>query len=215
MLSNIELERLSESDVGRRLVDASGLTGWVRIEPRPVRRVVVDFSVRSDEAGRQRDVRVGTWPDRTLAEIRQNADRVRTSEETAPPPMIAAARALAQAPASSVASVPARAVPMMPGQRPRTGADRGDAGALGAGPLFEAPPSVRTITPISVAEVFERWRSAALTGRKDGGESVRRSMHKDVLPTLGATPANVVRRGQVVAVLGLGHLATRLAPLSR
>ena len=31
MLSNIELERLSESDVGRRLVDASGLTGWVRI----------------------------------------------------------------------------------------------------------------------------------------------------------------------------------------
>ena len=201
MLSNIELERLSESDVGRRLVDASGLTGWVRIEPRPVRRVVVDFSVRSDEAGRQRDVRVGTWPDRTLAEIRQNADRVRTSEEAAPPPMIAAARALAQAPASSVTSVPARPVPLPPGQRPRTGSDRADAAALGAGPLFEAPPSVRTITPISVAEVFERWRSAALTGRKDGGESVRRSMHKDVLPTLGATPANVVRRGQVVAVL--------------
>ena len=76
MLSNLELERLTESDVGRRLTEASGLTGWVRIEPRPVRRVVVDFALKVGEAGRTREVRVGTWPDRTLAEIRQNAERL-------------------------------------------------------------------------------------------------------------------------------------------
>ncbi|RPH43657.1 MAG: site-specific integrase [Burkholderiales bacterium] len=57
------------------------------------------------------------------------------------------------------------------------------------------------MTPASVAEVFELWRAAALAARKDGGESVRRSMNKDVLPTLGASVANAVRRGQVVAVL--------------
>lgn len=203
MLSNLELERLTESDVGRRLLDASGLTGWVRIEPRPLRRVVVDFSVRAGEDGRQRDVRVGTWPDRTLAEIRQNADRVRRAEEGAAPMPLAgaAARALVQSPASSVTSVPAKGVPAPTGGwNGGRGADPGDAAP---GPLFEAAGagSVRTVVQASVADVFERWRADALSLRKDGGESVRRSMHKDVLPTLGGALANTVRRGQVVAVL--------------
>jgi integrase len=196
MLSNLELERLCESDVGRRLAEPSGLTGWVRIEPRPVRRVVVDFALKLGEPGRQRDVRVGTWPDRTLAEIRQNADRARRAEEALP----VAARALVQTPASSVASVPAKG-----GAPARSPARGGDAEATASpGPLFESVAGgspVRTITPASVAQVFERWRADALAARKDGGESVRRSMAKDVLPTLGTMPAGAVRRGQVVAVL--------------
>jgi hypothetical protein len=56
MLSNLELERLTEADVGRRFNDPTGLSGWVRIEPRPIRRVVVDFSVRVGESGHQRDL---------------------------------------------------------------------------------------------------------------------------------------------------------------
>ena len=194
MLSNLELERLTESDVGRRLTEASGLTGWVRIEPRPVRRGVVDFALKVGEAGRTREVRVGTWPDRTLAEIRQNAERARRAEE----PAAATARALAQTPAASIASVPAKgAVPAWMATKDGTAAD-----APPPGPLFEAAaPSVRTIVNANVGDVFERWRADALAARKDGGESVRRSMAKDVLPTLGALPANAVRRGQVVAVL--------------
>jgi integrase len=198
MLSNLELERLSESDVGRRLADASGLTGWVRIEPRPARRVVVDFAIRLGDPGRQRDVRVGTWPDRTLAEIRQNAERARRSEDAVPVP----ARALVQAPAVSVASVPAK------GATAARGTTRAEepARAPSAGPLFEppaalAPATVRTVPQATVAQVFERWRADALAARKDGGESVRRSMVKDMLPTLGAMRADAVRRGQVVAVL--------------
>ena len=194
MLSNIELERLTESDVGRRLADVSGLTGWVRIEPRPVRRVVVDFSLKLGEPGRQRDVRVGTWPDRTLAEIRQNADRARRTDE----PVAVPARALVQTPAVSVASVPAKGA--MAARTP----GRAEPGGASAGPLFESTGQVapvRTITPATVAQVFERWRADALASRKDGGESVRRSMAKDVLPTLGAMAADVVRRGHVVAVL--------------
>ena len=197
MLSNLELERLSDTDVGRRLNDPSGLTGWVRIEPRPVRRVVVDFSVRLGEPGRQRDLKVGTWPDRTLAEIRTNAERIRRVEEIESPNALAAARALAQAPASSVTSVPAKGVAGRATVRPPI-----DAGSLGLGPLFEGlGTTVRTVSTPTVADVFERWHSAALSGRKDGGDSVRRSMHKDVMPTLGTTPANAIRRGQVVAVL--------------
>jgi integrase len=195
MLSNLELERLTESDVGRRLAEASGLTGLVRIEPRPVRRVVVDFALKLGEPGRQRQLRVGTWPDRTLAEIRQNAERARHAEEAAP----ATARALAQTPAGSVASVPPK------GAAPGSLAPKDAEGAAPtAGPLFDAAgvaPPVRTIAPATVADVFERWRLDALAARKDGGESVRRSMAKDVLPTLGGSIANAVRRGQVVAVL--------------
>jgi integrase len=196
MLSNLELERLTEADVGRRFNDPTGLSGWVRIEPRPVRRVVVDFSVRVGEPGRQRDLKVGTWPDRTLAEVRQNAERVRRNEDAAPLASIAAARALQQAPASSVTSVPAKA-PTIGG----TGWVSPDGSAMPPAPLFDAPPVVRTVTPATVAEVFEFWRADALAARKDGGESVRRSMNKDVLPTLGTSVANAVRRGQVVAVL--------------
>lgn len=201
MLSNHELERLTEADVGRRLPDTPGLSGWVRIEPRPVRRVVVDFSLRVGDEGRQRDVKVGTWPDRTLAEIRLNADRVRRAEEPAMPVYATsvAARALDKGPAPSVTSVPPRSIvsPSSPGWLARSDADS-------PGPLFDAVAAaapVRTVGAPSVAEVFDRWRAQALAARKDGGESVRRSMHKDVLPTLGSIPANAVRRGQVVAVL--------------
>lgn len=208
MLSNLELERLTESDVGRRLLDDAGLTGWVRIEPRPVRRVVVDFSLRTGEPGRQRDLRVGVWPDRTLAEIRHNADRVRTAAPPAEPTLPAmAARALSHAPASSVASVPPRqaSVPAWLAARPVPLAEAG--APLSAGPLFDTPPAApvpatsRTLALRTVAEVFDRWLAEALSARKDAGESVRRSMHKDVMPSLGALPANAVRRGQVVGVL--------------
>jgi len=52
-----------------------------------------------------------------------------------------------------------------------------------------------------VVDVFERWVHEALAARKDRGESVRRSMLKDVLPELGELTANTVRRHQIVAVL--------------
>jgi integrase len=215
MLSNHELERLSEADVGRRLSDANDLIGWVRIEPRPVRRVVVDFALRSTDGGRLREVRVGMWPDRTLAEIRQNAERIRRGGDTAAaavaaavPPTAAApaaARALAQQAAASVATVPARGAATAPSWLSSKAA--AEAKAASPGPLFEAAaaaasaPAARAVGSPNVAEVFEHWRRAALAGRKDAGESVRRSMSKDVLPTLGTIQANVVRRGQIVAVL--------------
>jgi len=209
MLSNHDLECLHEADVGRRLPDAPGLTGWVRIEPRPVRRVVVDFLLRVGDPGRQRDVKVGTWPDRTLAEIRTNAERVRRAEEPAMPAFAAAvtARALDKGPAPSVTSVPPKGLPdPLPDWLSRSPDDPQFGMSPSAGPLFDAvaaapPPAARTVGTLTVGDVFDRWREAALAARKDGGESVRRSMNKDVLPTLGASAANAVRRGQVVAVL--------------
>jgi len=51
------------------------------------------------------------------------------------------------------------------------------------------------------AEAFERWRCAMLHLRKDGGESVRRSMLKDVLPWIGEHPIGTLRREEIASVL--------------
>jgi len=54
---------------------------------------------------------------------------------------------------------------------------------------------------MTVLELFEIWEKRELKGRKDKGAEVRRSFQKDVLPMLGAVPAEDVKRAMVVAVL--------------
>lgn len=197
MLSDTDLERLTEADVGRRLSDLPGMTGLVRIEPRPVQRIVVDFAVRLDATDVQHDVRTGSWPDRTLADIRRNAEQIRRAGEAARLPVVAApaavtARALSQAPSASVA-----AVAIAPAVRSSFVESAPADSALPGAVLASVPAAGQS----TFAEICEAWLTDALASRKDAGESVRRSMRKDVLPTLGGLPVRAVRRGQVVAVL--------------
>lgn len=64
------------------------------------------------------------------------------------------------------------------------------------------PSELETIPQaISVAEAFARWHAQHLIHRKDGGESVHRSMHKDVLPWIGAHPLRALSQIQIAAVL--------------
>lgn len=159
MLSSIELDHLTESDIGRCLSDVDGLKGWVRIESRPARRVVVDFSMRLGAAGRQRDQKLGTWPDRSLADIRRTAEQLRQAPLTV-------AIALKQTPTTASTRV-----------------------------------SVRKVGSMTVAELFDGWCREALADRKDAGESVRRSLSKDVLPHIGLQPAASVSSTEVCALL--------------
>jgi len=159
MLSSIELDHLTESDIGRCLSDVDGLKGWVRIESRPARRVVVDFSMRLGAAGRQRDQKLGTWPDRSLADIRRTAEQLRQAPLTA-------AIALKQTPTTASTRV-----------------------------------SVRKVGSMTVAELFDGWCREALADRKDAGESVRRSLRKDVMPHIGLQPAASVTSTEVCALL--------------
>jgi len=168
MLSNIELDHLTESDIGRCLSDIDGLKGWVRIESRPARRVVVDFSMRLGAAGRQRDQKLGTWPDRSLADIRLTAEHLRQAP-------VAAAVALKQAPSTASTRV-----------------------------------NVRDVASMTIAELFDGWCREALADRKDAGESVRRSLLKDVIPHIGVRLAASVTSTEVSAVLG--RIVERGAP---
>lgn len=54
---------------------------------------------------------------------------------------------------------------------------------------------------MTVKELFGRWERLELSGRKDAGKEVKRSFEKDVLPKLGALPAEDVKRSNVAAIL--------------
>lgn len=171
MLSVQELESLSESDVGRTLFDRDGLTGTVRIESHPSQRIVVDFNTSTDSGGLLR--KVGTWPDQSLAAIRSRALKAQGDVRIAPEqPRRRAMAALRSAQTASHHSVPVASTMSLPAD-----------------------------ANLTVVELFEHWHRVKLSARKDAGESVQRSMLKDVLPHLGAMHVSHVQSQHVVEVL--------------
>jgi integrase len=54
---------------------------------------------------------------------------------------------------------------------------------------------------LSVAEGYARWHASHLALRKDGGDSVHRSMHKDVLPWIGALALAELQEAQIAELL--------------
>lgn len=53
----------------------------------------------------------------------------------------------------------------------------------------------------TMAQAFEEWRQSHLQQRKDAGESVRRSMIKDVMPWLGERRITDLKRDDIASVL--------------
>ena len=171
MLSVEVLDQLCESDVGRRFVESPDLQAEVRIESHPVRRIVVDFIYQQSS----RAMRIGTWPDSTLASIRQTAERLRNAPAEGAStrrPAVAVALSLRTDNSPSVLTIP------VPGMS------------------STAEPPLLT-----VEAAFTHWRHAQLRSRKDAGESVYRSMCKDVLPNIGAIPLGQVDESQIVLLL--------------
>lgn len=155
MLSVRELELLSETDIGRTLNARDDLTGTVRLEAHPSPRIVVDFSVSTDASGAPR--RIGTWPDQSLAAICSRAVKLRgDSAVVTGKAQRPAIAALRSAQTGSHTSVPVPATMALPAD-----------------------------ANLTVTELFEHWHRVKLSARKDAGESVHRSMNKDVLPHIG------------------------------
>ena len=73
-----------------------------------------------------------------------------------------------------------------------------------------------TATRITVSELFDRWESVVLIGRKDGGKEIRRIFDKDVLPRIGGMPVEDVKKGHVTGVTDaqLARGVDRLAKLT-
>ncbi len=71
LLTLIELKALRGADHGRRLPDGESMFGTVQANAKGLR---VDFQWRYRLAGKARDVRLGSWPSLTLAELRRKRD---------------------------------------------------------------------------------------------------------------------------------------------
>lgn len=54
---------------------------------------------------------------------------------------------------------------------------------------------------LTVTDLLNRWEKLELRNRKDKGAEVRRSFSKDVLPAIGDTPADDVKRAMIAQIL--------------
>lgn len=73
----------------------------------------------------------------------------------------------------------------------------------------------REANRMTVNGLFDRWKAAQLSQRKDGGKEVERIFTKDVLPALGNLPVDAVKKRHIAEVVDniLGRGAARLAKI--
>jgi len=71
----------------------------------------------------------------------------------------------------------------------------------------------REANRLTVEGLFDKWKAAQLSQRKDGGKEIERVFRKDVFPALGHLPVDTVKKGHVAEVVDtiLGRGAARLA----
>jgi len=181
-----KLESLTPADIGKRLPDDHSLYGVVKAKGEGV---TVMFRWRYRFDGKLRDYTCGTWPTKTLKEIRDTHESAR--------------QLLAQG--------------KDPNEDKRIfrldeKAAQAEAVALAQSRIAQAESQQARIT---VNDLFERWAAVELIRRKDGGKEIRRMFQKDVLPTLGPLAVEDVRKGHITAVTDalLARGVTRMAKL--
>jgi len=187
-----QLENLTAADVGKRLSDEHSLFGVVKQRQEGI---AVLFRFRYRTGTKSQDFTCGTWPGRSLKEIREERDAARS--------MLAAGRDPNEG----------RRL-----QRMEAMAADAEAQAAAQARLAEAESLKARIT---VQELFERWSTVELIRRKDSGKEVRRMFEKDVLPLIGAIAVEDIRKGHVTHVTdallarGVNRMAKQIFSLMR
>jgi len=167
-----QLDALATTDNGSRLADGGGLYGIVRAGPTGAS---VLFRWRYRFGGKLKDFNCGTWPGKSLADIRESRRQAEAILKTSADPM-----AERQA------------------ERLKAQADQAEAITIQESRLADiAAQSAR----MTVKELFERWERLELKTRKDKGSEVRRCFEKDVFPTLGDIAAEDLKRGTIATTL--------------
>jgi integrase len=181
-----KLESLTPADIGVRLPDEHSLYGVVKAKGDGV---CVMFRWRYRFDGKLRDYTCGTWPTKSLKEIRDTHENAR--------------QLLAQG--------------KDPNEDKRI--TRLDEKAAQAEALAQAKTRIEQAEALSaritVTDLFERWATVELIRRKDGGKEIRRMFEKDVLPLIGTLAVEDVRKGHVTAVTDalLARGVTRMAKM--
>jgi integrase len=167
-----KLESLTPSDTGTRIPDDHSLYGLVKARGT---EVSVLFRWRYRFEGKHYDFTCGTWPSKSLKEIRDTHDDARQLLRSGRNPVTE----------KHIDKLNTRASQM------QEFADQ--AARIESIKVAQARLTVR--------QLFEHWMKVDLVRRKDGGSEVRRMLEKDVLPTLGTMAVEDVRKGHISLLL--------------
>lgn len=170
-LTVVDLKSLGPEDVGRKITDEHSVFGIVR----PRRDgVSVLFRWRYRLNNTEQDFTCGTWPNKTLAQIREARDWAK----------FRVAQGIDPNESKKIERLAKRA--KQEEEKAETQARIVQAEALQA--------------RLTVNDLFERWASVELIRRKDGGKEIRRMFQKDVLPIIGGLAVEDVRKGHLTGV---------------
>ncbi len=181
-----KLESLTSVHVGSRLADENSLYGLVKGSREGV-TVMFRWRYRFDR--KLHDYSCGTWPKKSLKEIRDQCDSARQ--------LLAAGKDPNKE--KHIANLDKKAE---------------QAEAVAKAQLRIAHVEAQQAR-ITVLDLFERWATVELIRRKDGGKEIRRMFQKDVLPKLGQLAVEDVRKGHITAITDvlLARGVTRMAKL--
>ncbi len=166
-----KLVSLTAVDIGARLADENSLYGLVK---RSGEGVTVMFRWRYRFDGKLNDYTCGTWPSKSLKEIRDRCDIARR--------LLAAGKDPNKE--KQIAQLDKKA-------------EQAEAVAKAKSRIAHVETQQARI---NVSDLFERWATVELIRRKDGGKEIRRMFQKDVLPQVGHLAVEDVRKGHITAI---------------
>ncbi len=181
-----KLESLTTADIGGRLSDEHSLYGMVKAKGSGV---CVMFRWRYRFGGKLQDYTCGTWPSKSLKDIRDTQEAARQLLANGKDPITEKRLSILNKKAAQTEAL-----------------------AQAKARVHQADALSRRIT---VDGLFEHWATVELCRRKEGGKDIRRMFMKDVLPLIGAIPVEDVRKGHVIAVVDalLARGVNRMAKL--
>lgn len=170
-----QLEALRQSDHGKKLPDGNRMFGIVRAVKTDPDSISVDFDWRYNYQSKVRQVRVGSWPKKSLKALRD--ERVTLMGK-----VIAGIDPLAEKEVT----------------RLKTQADKIEAKQKQTNRLQElAAQGARS----SVRDIFGLWQRTDLKKRKDAGAEALRAFERDVFPVIGEVAAADVTKAHIQLIV--------------
>ena len=181
-----DLKSLRPKDIGERVKDKYSLYGVVKAKGDGVS---VLFRWRYRFNGMHKDFTCGTWPNKSLSEIRKVCDGARFAVSQGKDPN------------------EERRI-----ERLQEKAKQAEAIAEAKTRIAQAEAMQARMT---VNDLFDRWAKVELIRRKDGGKEIQRMFKKDVLPLIGELAVEDIRKGHVTEITDvlLARGVTRMAKL--
>jgi len=171
LLTTLELKSITEKDEGRILSDGGGLRGRVRINRKG--ETYTSFEYKYRQGQKSRTIKVGNYPDKSLAEIR-NIHRQFKSDLS-----------------NGVDPVDARNAEKLENRLKQAKTEEDHKQEL---ERIAAERAARR----TLKDAIKEWEKLELKRRKDKGAEVMRAIDKDIIPNLGDVALINITRSMVV-----------------